>query len=234
VLFTDGYPEVVPLAREVIQLFSRPNGTPDHDDVRWLWHVAMLAVDLWDDEGWDALTTRHVRIARRLGDLNELLLVLNHRVQLSLFSGELAAAGALVAEIRSISETTGTDLTPYGAMTLAAWRGREDGATPLIAAGMDDSRNRGEGGGLTTCHFANAVLFNGLARYGDALAAAREATAYPAEYGVANWALPELVEAAARSGRPSWRSTDSCCKARSRRPPERNGDSACSPGRGPC
>ena len=72
----------------------------------------------------------------------------------------------------------------------------------MIAAAMDDATNRGEGGGLSTLHFANAVLLNGLAKYEDALAAAREATAYPVEYGVANWALPELVEAAARSGRP--------------------------------
>ena len=202
VLFTDGYPDAVPLAREVIRLFSSTNGTPDQDDMRWLWHAALLAVDLWDDEGWDALTSRHLQIARRLGDLNELLLVLNHRAYLSLFSGDLAAAGSLVAEINNINDATGADLTPYGAMSLAAWRGREDGATAVIAAGMDDATNRGEGGGLSTCHLANAVLFNGLAKYGDALAAAREATAYPLEYGIANWALPELAEAAARSGRP--------------------------------
>ena len=130
VLFTDGYPDAVPLAREVIRLFSSTNGTPDQDDMRWLWHAALLAVDLWDDEGWDALTSRHLQIARRLGDLNELLLVLNHRAYLSLFSGDVAAAGSLVAEIKSINDATGADLTPYGEMSLAAWRGREDGATP--------------------------------------------------------------------------------------------------------
>ena len=202
VLFTDGYPQMVQPARAAIQAFSVANGTPEQDDLRWLWHAALLAVNLWDDDGWDVLTTRHVRIAREFGDLNQLLLVLAHRVMLNLFAGEIATAGALDAEAKTISDATGAGLTEYGAMCLAAWRGRRDEATALIVAGVEDAVNRGEGGGLSTCHLASAVLWNGLSQYDDALEAAREATAYPGEYGIANWALPELVEAAARTGRP--------------------------------
>ncbi|WP_329000400.1 AAA family ATPase [Kribbella sp. NBC_00709] len=202
VLFSDGYPAVVPLAREAVRLYSSPDGTSDQDDLRWLFHAELMAVDLWDDEGWDALAVRHLGIARGLGDLNELLLALHHRVHLDLFSGELASAAALLAEAKNIKDATGTDLAPYGEMGLAAWRGREGAATLLIAAGIEDATTRGEGGGLTTCHVANSILFNGLAKYDEALASARLATAYPAEYGVANWALPELVEAAVRSGHP--------------------------------
>jgi ATP/maltotriose-dependent transcriptional regulator MalT len=51
-------------------------------------------------------------------------------------------------------------------------------------------------------HFAHAILQNGLAKYEDALVSARAATAFPAEFGVASWALPELIEAATRCGRP--------------------------------
>ncbi|TDW77458.1 helix-turn-helix transcriptional regulator [Kribbella pratensis] len=200
--FADGYPAMVPLAREAVRLYASPDGTSDSDDLRWLFHAELMAVDLWDDEGWDALATRHLGIARELGDLNELLLALHHRVHLNLFSGELSAAESLLAGAKNIKDATGTDLAPYGEMGLAAWRGREAAARPLIAAGIEDATNRGEGGGLTTCYVANAVLYNGLARYDDALAAAVQATAYPAEYGVANWALPELVEAAVRGGHP--------------------------------
>ncbi|TDD64904.1 helix-turn-helix transcriptional regulator [Jiangella aurantiaca] len=200
-LFSEGYPAAVPPVREAVQAFRDDDGA-GQDDLRWMWLASALAVNLWDDENWDALTARHVRIARELGDLTELPLVLNHRVALSLFAGDDAAAASLVAEIRTISDATGVGLAPYGAVTLAAWRGREDEGTALIGATLDDATARGEGGGVVIAHFANAVLMNGLARYDDALASARTATAYPAELGVAGWALPELVEAAARSGRP--------------------------------
>lgn len=202
VLFTDGYPAAVAPAREAVRAFSGEDGAPDQDDVRWLWLASLLAVDLWDDESWEVLTARHVRIARELGDLNELPLVLNHRVMLNLFAGEISVAASLVAEIRTINDATGVGLAPYGAVCLAAWRGRQDEASALITTSRDNAVTRGEGGGVTIAHFANAVLLNGLAKYQEALASARDATAYPVELGVANWALPELVESAARSGRP--------------------------------
>jgi DNA-binding CsgD family transcriptional regulator len=49
-------------------------------------------------------------------------------------------------------------------------------------------------------HWAAAVLYNGLARYQEAAASARQATSSPFEVFVSIRALPELVEAAARGG----------------------------------
>jgi ATP/maltotriose-dependent transcriptional regulator MalT len=54
--------------------------------------------------------------------------------------------------------------------------------------------------GLTLVQHSMSVLFNGLGRFGDALAAAEVATAPPHETGFVNWALAELVEAAVRVG----------------------------------
>ena len=59
----------------------------------------------------------------------------------------------------------------------------------------------GEGQWLTLVHWASALLYNGLARYEDALREAERAIASPVEYAIASWALPELVEAAVRCGR---------------------------------
>jgi DNA-binding CsgD family transcriptional regulator len=53
---------------------------------------------------------------------------------------------------------------------------------------------------LTFTRWANAILMNSLARYPEALASAQAATADPKDLGVGSWALPELVEAAVRSG----------------------------------
>ena len=59
---------------------------------------------------------------------------------------------------------------------------------------------RGEGAGLTATHWAAAVLYNGLARYEDALVAAKQASRPPEAMGYAHWSLVELVEAATRAG----------------------------------
>ncbi len=203
VSFTDGYPAAVPLAREAV------GRSPDQDRARIRatcagcgWH-RVTAVDLWDDEHWDVLTARHVRIARELGDLTELPLVLNSRLILHLFAGEIS--GGCLAGRR--------DPDDLRRDRESAWRrtarspGRPgvaglDEATPLIAATTDEVTARGEGGGMSIAHWANAVLMNGLARYQEALAAAQAATADPTELGVASWALPELIESAVRSGRP--------------------------------
>jgi hypothetical protein len=45
-----------------------------------------------------------------------------------------------------------------------------------------------------------AILYNGLGRYGEALAAAQQASEIIPELFVSTWALPELIEAATRTG----------------------------------
>ena len=50
-------------------------------------------------------------------------------------------------------------------------------------------------------NYVRAVLYNGLGRYDDALAAARQATEYPEDVAFSTWGLVELIEAAARSGK---------------------------------
>jgi DNA-binding CsgD family transcriptional regulator len=51
------------------------------------------------------------------------------------------------------------------------------------------------------CQWASALLDHGLGRYQDALAAAQQAAAGCQEMAVPTWALVELIEAAARTGR---------------------------------
>ena len=51
-------------------------------------------------------------------------------------------------------------------------QGREAEASELIEAGIEEVVRRGEGIGLTVIQWASAVLYNGLGRYEDALAAA--------------------------------------------------------------
>jgi DNA-binding CsgD family transcriptional regulator len=72
----------------------------------------------------------------------------------------------------------------------------------LIEEGRKDVVRRGEGLWLVAAEWGCAVLFNGLGRYADALAAAERAAEYPHELGLSTWVWPDLIEAAVRSGRP--------------------------------
>jgi DNA-binding CsgD family transcriptional regulator len=63
-----------------------------------------------------------------------------------------------------------------------------------------DQRAGVEGLGLIS-HCSAALLNNGLACYSEALAAAERACEYPQELGFFTVVLPELIEAASRSGR---------------------------------
>jgi DNA-binding CsgD family transcriptional regulator len=116
-----------------------------------------------------------------------------------LFTGDLAAAAALVEETQSVTEATGCTLAPYGEIGLAAVRGHQEQAEPLIQSCLEDVVASGEGIGVTMAQWAHAVLYNGLGRYSDAVAAARDAAADPGELGPTTWALAELVEAGVRS-----------------------------------
>ncbi|MEY9968883.1 ATP/maltotriose-dependent transcriptional regulator MalT [Streptacidiphilus sp. MAP12-16] len=98
-------------------------------------------------------------------------------------------------------------MTPYGALGLAALRGREDEARILIESTRKEVVQRGEGIGMTTTAWANAMLCNGIGRYDEALAAAEAGSENQNDLGLAAWSTIELIEAAARSGSPE-RATD--------------------------
>ena len=125
------------------------------------------------------MSERHVRIARRSGALGDLPLALTQRTYLHLLTGELAAAASLVEEIQRATDTTGSDLAPYGAVGLAAHRGREAEPSHLIERTRTAVTGRGEGIGLSVLDWAAAVLYNGLGRYQEACSAALRVAARP-------------------------------------------------------
>ncbi len=200
-LFTDGYEAAVPILRRAHSGFDAGD-MPASEQVRWKWLATVLSIHMWDDGRWQAISEAHMQIAREAGALGELPLALNQRVYAHLFAGELTAAALLVDEIRTASEATGIDLTPYGAVGLAALRGRETEAIPLIDESREDATRRGEGVGLSVLDWAQALLYNSLGRYDEARAAALRVTEYPHDLSTSNWGLVELIEAAGRAGTP--------------------------------
>jgi len=196
---TEGYPVAAPVLKQALRAF-RSAQLSREEDVRWHWLACHTAHDLWDDETWFAVSTRHVQMARDAGELATLPLALTARIYLHLYAGELATAASLIEEVGAVIAATGSNLAPYGALELAALQGRETDAAELIEERISEVVARGEGMGLTLIQNATALLYNGLGRYEEALSAAREADEHPEELGVSTWALPELIEAASRSG----------------------------------
>jgi ATP/maltotriose-dependent transcriptional regulator MalT len=85
-------------------------------------------------------------------------------------------------------------------MLLASLRGREAEVVPLIEATISEAAAGGQGIAVTYAHWAAAILYNGLGRYVEAREAAQQASQDTPGLYISMWALPELIEAAARSG----------------------------------
>ncbi len=160
---------------------------------------SMTVFDLWDGEAFHELATRAVQLARDTGALALLPVALVYRSGAHLFAGEFAAASALVQEADAIAVATGNPELAYARLLLGAWRGVEAQAMQQINAGLGSTR--GEGPVVAMAGYAAAVLNNGLGRYDAAIESARRGSD-GGDYGYAGAALPELIEAAMRAGRP--------------------------------
>jgi DNA-binding CsgD family transcriptional regulator len=199
VRFTDGYAaSAAPLKRALAAV--RDEGARRAATVRWPWIARRVAPDLFDDDAWDALATRNVQIARDTGALAVLPLALNVLALLRCFEGKLAAAAAVLEEADEISEATSLPPIVFGGILLAACRGDETQGLALIEAGETAAMARGEGVVCTFGEHARALLHNALGQHAAALEPAQRASGRD-ELMLSVWSMPELVEAAARSGR---------------------------------
>jgi len=199
-LVTEGYAAGTPALRRAL-LTARSQDISAEEGLGWLWLAERAAMAVWDDETWHILASRHIKLAREAGALSELPLAVRSRILLHTHAGELQQGAALIAEAQAVADATGSQLAPYGATGIAAFRGHEAEATELIQANMDGVTSRGEGRGVTSGYSA-ALLYNGLGHYDKALAAAEQVCEYD-DIGVLGWSLTELVEAAVRSSQPA-------------------------------
>ena len=188
-LTTDGRAAATPTlqraAREMADI-------PMEDVVRWGWAAAAASNAVWDDEGMLAITARQVQLVRDAGAIAQLPIQLSALAVATSWTGDFPASAWLVAESDSVAAATGSRIAPYALLRLRALQGREADAAPLIASLIEQ--------GQPHAHWAAAVLSNGLARYDDAASSARLAAAATYDPWLSMWALPELVEAAARAG----------------------------------
>jgi tetratricopeptide (TPR) repeat protein len=199
VLVTEGRDQAAPLLRSAARVFAGDQITLA-ERLRSAVPAVMAASMVWDNEYWYAIEARHVQSCREAGSLAQLALSVNGLAIIMVWQGDFAAAASLVAEAEAIAAATGTRFARHGAMLLAGYRGAEAEAAPLIEAGIAGARAAGHGGGVQWSQWVSAILYNGLGRYQTALAQAQQASEQSPELHTRMWALPELIEAASRTG----------------------------------
>jgi len=147
-------------------------GITTEEVLRWGWLAQAAASAVWDNDTRHALLVRQVRLAREAGALGQLPVMLDALGTAVAARGDLATASALIVEADTICEVTGARAARCTAMLLASLRGRPAEAVPLIEATIAEA----------------------------AATAARQASEDITAGHVSMWALPELIEAAARGG----------------------------------
>jgi hypothetical protein len=98
-----------------------------------------------------------------------------------------------------VSDATGIPLPPYAGVATAIYR-QPAHARALIDASLQEAMNRGEGGAVKWIQLHKAILCNAVGQYEDAWTAA--ASAYEDPSFISTWIVGELIESAARAGRP--------------------------------
>jgi ATP/maltotriose-dependent transcriptional regulator MalT len=189
VLITEGRATAIPVLQRAAKSFA---DISVDDVLRWGWVATAASALIWDDEGTRAVYARQVQLVRDAGALAHLPLYLSRLAIASAWMGDFAGAAALIADSDSVATATGSPVASYALLRLRALQGTEAEASALLAAAMEQRQPHAQ--------WAAAVLYNGLARYEEAASAARQATASTFDPWISMWALPELVEAAAREG----------------------------------
>jgi DNA-binding CsgD family transcriptional regulator len=199
-MITQGHAAAEPTLRRAVNAFLADQVSGE-EWLQWGILAQMAAMAVWDFDSWVALSTRHVELARASGALASLSIALNGRGQVATHCGDFETAMSLAAEKDVVNEVTGIRLASTCDLLLAGYRGRPAEATPLFSATTEDSIARGEGLAVQLASWATAVLHNGLGHYAEALAAAEPATEQTYLPLSTQLVLPEVIEAAVRTGR---------------------------------
>jgi len=166
------------------------------ETLRWLAAACADATILADDIALHELAWRMVAQAREQGAAIALSLALSHAGVSELLAGLLPEAERCFHERVAIEEAHGRDWS-IGPLLVAAWRGQAEQARVLLDTVTTEAARQGQGYQLPFAGYARCVLELGRGRYGQAYASLAGGIHDGSQI---KFALPDLVEAAARSG----------------------------------
>jgi DNA-binding CsgD family transcriptional regulator/tetratricopeptide (TPR) repeat protein len=196
-LTIDGHGAAAPTLQRAADVLA---DIPVEEVLRWGWIATAASALLWDIEGMDAISARHVQLARDAGALGQLPTSLAQLGITRLWMGDFAGTASVIAESDSVVTATGSPMAPYTLLRLLALQGREAEASAARASAIELAAASGQVQAAAWAQWAAAILYNGLARYEEAASAVREYASNTLNPWMSMWAMPELVEAAARAG----------------------------------
>ncbi len=199
-MVTQGHAAAEPTLRRAVDAFLGDQVSGE-EWLQWGILAQMATMAVWDFDSWAVLSSRHVELARASGALAPLSIALNGRGQVATHCGDFETATSLAAEKDVVNEVTGIRLASTCDLLLAGYRGQPAEAASLFSATIEESIARGEGSAVQLASWATAVLHNGLGHYAEALIAAEPATGETYQPLGTQLVLPELIEAAVRTGR---------------------------------
>ena len=141
-MITRGRAAALPAVRRAVAAFLGDQVSGE-EWLQWGIFAQMAAMAAWDFEGWVALSTRHVELARALGALAPLSIALNGRGSVATHCGDFETATSLAAEKDVVDEVTGIRLATTCDLLLAGVPGPACGSGTALHGdhgGLDGSR----------------------------------------------------------------------------------------------
>jgi DNA-binding CsgD family transcriptional regulator len=196
VLQLRGLDAATPQLRHAIDAaHAAPGDAPEL--LQWLAAACAAATVLADEPRLHELSRQMETTARRQGALLPLSLALSHAGVAGLFAGDLAETERCFTEMIALAEARGQPWS-LGALLLAAWRGQPGPGYALLGTVAGEAGRQGQGYQLVFADYARCVLELGQGRYDAAYAGFSSPIDDTSQI---KFALPDLVEAAQRSGR---------------------------------
>jgi DNA-binding CsgD family transcriptional regulator len=200
--FTKGYDAAVAPLRAALRALR----TDDLDATTGLTSFgpgAAAAGSLWDDQALLDITDRWLRFTRELGALTELLLALDYRGMADSLSGHLDLAADRWTEMRELAAAGQISGTPHlasrGEGLLLAFRGKTAQSATAGQAQIREATARGQDGAADYGRYIVTIADLSRGQFGGAFDAASRVVRHDLPF-TAERALPELIEAAVRSG----------------------------------
>ncbi|RSM68234.1 helix-turn-helix transcriptional regulator [Actinoplanes sp. ATCC 53533] len=201
VVIFGGYEQALPHVRRTVKTLLDP-GTPAEFVLRRHLAGSTMSILLWDEELHRAAWRRAVEVARETGALWTLVTALYCAATVETYLGELDAADELLAQCDQVRAAIGaTDelWAIHRQPELLGWRAEGDDTEERLHESLAAATWLGGGSVQSIVRFGLVILYLGRGDYAQACTVARQVVESDT-MGLHSRVLPDLVEAAVRSG----------------------------------